>query len=286
MCTQKEIQTPEIYRAVAEKLGQWHGALSIGAISDSTELDQNSQQARVNGIDAKLPDIPFPNVWSILQSWIHALPAESDKQRERIRTIQVEFDFLKQKLSDTPGLYGKDYIFSHCDLLLGNVIVEKTPVTNGAVNGDDQAASLNVNFIDYEYATPAPAAFDIANHFAEWVGMECDYSMLPTKSQRRDFIEHYVRSYQVHSYPQDSESHTIAAIDQLYDQVDLFRGMPGFWWGVWSLIQAQISQIDFDYANYAELRFGEYHAWKAEVDGSREREGKDKEIREKRWAIP
>jgi hypothetical protein len=25
-----------------------------------------------------------------------------------------------------------------------------------------------VNFIDYEYAVPAPAAFDISNHLAEW----------------------------------------------------------------------------------------------------------------------
>ena len=40
-------------------------------------------------------------------------------------------------------------------------------------------------------------------------------------------------------------------------QVDRFRGAPGFYWGIWALIQATISQIDFDYAGYAEIRLGE-----------------------------
>jgi ethanolamine kinase len=54
--------------------------------------------------------------------------------------------------------------------------------------------------------------------------------------------------------------------------------------GVWALIQAQISQIDFDYADYAEQRLGEYWAWKREVDGSRKQAGEEMPLREKRWA--
>lgn len=53
---------------------------------------------------------------------------------------------------------------------------------------------------------------------------------------------------------------------------------------MWALIQAQISQIDFDYASYAELRLGEYWAWKREVDGSREKSGEEKPLREQRWS--
>lgn len=54
--------------------------------------------------------------------------------------------------------------------------------------------------------------------------------------------------------------------------------------GVWALIQAQISQIDFDYASYAENRFGEYNAWRREQDGSRARAGEEMPLRERRWA--
>lgn len=54
--------------------------------------------------------------------------------------------------------------------------------------------------------------------------------------------------------------------------------------GVWALIQAQISRIDFDYASYAEIRLGEYYAWKRELDGSREKAGEELPLRERRWA--
>jgi ethanolamine kinase len=70
----------------------------------------------------------------------------------------------------------------------------------------------------------------------------------------------------------------------LFQEVDLFRGIPGFYWGIWALIQATISQIDFDYAAYAEIRLGEYQDWQAEVDGTRATAGKEIPVREKRWA--
>ena len=54
--------------------------------------------------------------------------------------------------------------------------------------------------------------------------------------------------------------------------------------GVWSLIQAQISQIDFDYASYAEVRLGEYYAWRREMDGSRAQASEEMPLRERRWA--
>jgi ethanolamine kinase len=50
------------------------------------------------------------------------------------------------------------------------------------------------------------------------------------------------------------------------------------------LIQAKISQIDFDYASYAEVRLGEYWAWRSETDGSRAASGKEMPLRERRWA--
>jgi ethanolamine kinase len=111
---------------------------------------------------------------------------------------------------------------------------------------------------------------------------------VPTKSQRRDFLRHYVTSFYDNVICENEnlavEIDLRAAIDQLYEQVDNFRGVPGFYWGVWSLIQATISNIDFDYASYAEIRLGEYWAWKAEADGSRAAKGEDMSVRERRWA--
>lgn len=155
-----------------------------------------------------------------------------------------------------------------------------------------------MNFIDYEYATPSPAAFDIANHFAEWGGFDCDYGVLPTRAQRAEFLREYTRAY-FELLPRGEkggegkgggDSGGEAGVDvedesqKLLREIDVFRGVPGFYWGIWALIQATISQIDFDYASYAELRLGEYWAWREETDGSRERKGGEMPLRERRWA--
>lgn len=170
-------------------------------------------------------------------------------------------------------------VFGHCDLLSGNVIIHPHQPPSATVS--------TVSFIDYEYATPSPAAFDIANHFAEWGGFECAYHALPTRSQRRRFLREYLSSYQSHlpTNPPDQPPATAdQAVDSLFTEVDLFRGIPGFYWGIWALIQATISQIDFDYAAYAEVRLGEYWAWRAEAEGTREAEGREMSVRERRWA--
>lgn len=173
------------------------------------------------------------------------------------------------------------------------------PNHNSQPSDDD---IVPVNFIDYEYAVPAPAAFDIANHLAEWVGYDCDYSMIPTRSVRRQFLTEYTKSYCQHRGMDASAESEI--VDRLYADVDRFRGIPGlYWWvpltncdqrlfcshhkqyrGVWACIQAQISQIDFDYDSYAELRLSEYYAWKREIDGSRQQAGEEMPLRERRWA--
>jgi len=145
-------------------------------------------------------------------------------------------------------------------------------------------ASETVSFIDYEYAAPSPAAFDLANHFAEWGGFDCEHALLPTKPQRLDFIREYIRSYFEHRSNEKVPIDQEFEVQRLFNEVDVFRGIPGFYWGIWAIIQAKISQIDFDYASYAEIRLGEYWAWRAETDGSRASSGEEMPLREARWA--
>lgn len=171
-------------------------------------------------------------------------------------------------------------MFAHCDLLSGNVIVEPKGATSASVSEE------TVAFIDYEYATPSPAAFDLANHFAEWGGFDCDHGVLPTRSQRREFVTDYISTYfaLLPERPAGVDVDIDAEIENLCREVDVFRGVPGFYWGIWALIQATISQIEFDYASYAEVRLGEYWAWKEEHLGLRQHQGKELPLREARWA--
>ena len=283
VCTPEDLRKPHVYRAVAKRLGQWHGALPISTLTNTPILDRELKDKHC-ALKGGKHTRPAPNLFTVMQQWIDALPSSSEKERKRNAMLNDELAWLSEKLGETPGLGGCDYVFGHCDLLCGNVIVQKP--SGLETNGDTEERP--VSFIDYEYATPVPAAFDIANHFAEWAGYDCDHSAVPTKSQRTEFLKSYVGAFRYHSI-NDSDNIAIEIdfhndVAQMLQQVDLYRGVPGLYWGVWALIQATISQIDFDYASYADIRLGEYWAWKEEAEGSREKEGRQMHIRERRWA--
>lgn len=190
------------------------------------------------------------------------------------------------RCTNTTPSYPSQLVFGHCDLLSGNVIIH--PESPSSLR---QPKNTTVSFIDYEYATACPPAFELANHFAEWGGLSCDVSVLPTRSVRRAFLREYLESYICHrgsSLSCWSENREDLE-RRLFTEVDRFRGIPGLYWGIWALIQHTISQIDFDYAGYAEVRLGEYWAWRHQEQGKKygvERSGVEREVseRERRWA--
>ncbi|PHH69985.1 hypothetical protein CDD82_7402 [Ophiocordyceps australis] len=263
----KDLCNVQIMTAVARHLAQWHA--TVPCLPDAPTGAAVGHVERAKIVNAA-PGKPFPNTWTTMQKWILALPATTDAQRQRRDVLQRELDELIGSLSQRPGLGEHGLVFAHCDLLSANVII----------HGDGGDAT-KVSFIDYEYGTPSPVAFDLANHFAEWAGYDCDYAAVPTRAQRLGFIREYIKTY---AWLSGAEMREEDEVERLMDQVDAFRGVPGFYWGIWSLIQATISFIKFDYAAYAEARLGEYWAYKAEQDGSREAAGKEMPLREKMWA--
>ncbi|KAI0489517.1 kinase-like protein [Xylaria cf. heliscus] len=291
-CQPADLRDPSIYLAVAQRIAEWHATVPCLHETSSGNNGIASNNSQDSSLGLVAPGKPAPNVWTVMQKWIRALPTKTEAQRARQSELQRELAWLVEKLSQRPGLGKNGLVFAHCDLLSGNVIIEpKGPGTNGVGHrlGEGQHICQprpSVNFIDYEYATPSPAAFDLANHFAEWGGFECDYSVLPTRAQRLEFIREYTHTY--FSLAETSEDGERTDIEfeaqKLHAEVDMFRGVPGFYWGIWALIQATISHIDFDYAQYAEVRLGEYWAWRDEMNGPCDVAGKEVTLREKRWA--
>lgn len=169
-------------------------------------------------------------------------------------------------------------IVGHCDLFSANIILP--PRDSAAKN----VTSVNeeVHFIDYEFAVSCSAAFDLATFFSEWGGYECDYNLLPTQKTRRKFIEEYAQTYLEHCSTKTSDTEQF--VDGLCQEVDRYRGMPGFYWGVHALILGEISDIQLDWETYAELRLAEFWAWRREVKGDRARSGEEINLRERRWA--
>lgn len=236
-----------------------------------------------------------------MQKWINALPSKTPEEKTRNEGLQAALVETAATMSSVPGLSDGAYVMSHCDLLSGNVII-RPGKTHSQLSGHEIA---NISFIDYEYTTPAPAAFDLANHFAEYVGFDCDMSKIPGPTQRRAFIREYAAEYRrntsttcrngdransyggtngVHAHVEKPRPTLEDDVERLMQEVDQFRGLPGLYWGIWALIQATISSIDFDYASYADIRLGEYWAWKDQQDETKRKSGVELCLREQRWA--
>lgn len=76
-----------------------------------------------------------------------------------VEGLRADIEDLKMALENIES----PIVFSHNDLLLNNIILQRDTAAGGH--------PVNVAFIDYEYAMLNYQAFDIANHFIEFAGM-------------------------------------------------------------------------------------------------------------------
>ncbi|KAJ3425472.1 ethanolamine kinase 1 [Anaeramoeba flamelloides] len=125
----------------------------------------------------------------------------------------------------------------HNDLLSGNIVYNQK--------------SESIQFIDFEYCSLNVPWFDLANHFCEYSGFEMEKQLLPSKEIILDFLTHYLASRDNCTPLQVNERD----LQQSYFAVRMFMLVSLIYWGIWALVQSQISEIDFDYTGYAKLRF-------------------------------
>ncbi|KAG8157468.1 hypothetical protein KVR01_012852 [Diaporthe batatas] len=275
-CSASGITDPLIWRGVAKELARWHTLLPAPPTNSSTMGPLHQEH----------------NVWATARKWLEAATGSATEKEE----LRLDLDYLVDRVlgTDPPG---QALVLGHGDLLPANVIVQQ--VAQGESNGltASRIPPGIVKFIDYEHACFCPRAFDLANHFAEWAGFECDYTRLPTKATRREFLREYLAACnQARPDPGPAgvpsgdgavgQEHFESELARLEADVDSYRGFPGFYWGLCALLQAHSATgtIEFDYAGYSETRFAEFRAWRAEDDGSRVEAGLDMPLWEDRWA--
>ncbi|KAJ1981802.1 hypothetical protein H4R35_000568 [Dimargaris xerosporica] len=207
---------PHVSSLVAQRLAEWH---------------------RV-----EIPGPRTSKLFPILHKWFNEViavyanepPAHRFHQLFSIDTIKQELAFLQKRLEaiDAP------VVFSHNDLLCANIIYNKS--------------QDKVSFIDHEYATYNYRGFDIGNHFAEFAGFDCDYSLYPSKAFQLRWLTEYLATA-MGTAPTDAQVH------DLYREVSHFYLASHFYWGLWAMVQSSFSDIDFDYMEYAKMRLDEYY---------------------------
>jgi thiamine kinase-like enzyme len=127
------------------------------------------------------------------------------------------------KLSSIINLPESEYTPCHNDLLADNFIL---------INDDARDRYAEPMYIiDWEYAGMAPKYYDMADMFQE---------ILVPRESEKGIVAEYCAG--------DNYDRTLFLID-------LFKPFPDIYWFLWSLIQLNISKIEFDYYNYGKVKY-------------------------------
>ncbi len=127
------------------------------------------------------------------------------------------------KLSSIINIPESEYTPCHNDLLADNFIL----INDDARDRYDEPMYI----IDWEYAGMAPKYYDIADMFQE---------ILVPREAEKGLVAEYCNG--------DNFDRTLYFID-------LFKPFPDIYWFLWSLIQLNISKIEFDYYNYGKTKY-------------------------------
>ncbi len=128
-----------------------------------------------------------------------------------------------EKLTEIINIPESEYSACHNDLLADNFIL----INEGARYKYDSLMYI----IDWEYAEMAPSYYDIADMFQE--------ILVPREAEIGIVAEYCKGDY----------------FDRTLYFIDLFKPFPDIYWFLWSLIQLNISKIEFDYYNYGKTKY-------------------------------
>jgi choline kinase len=146
-------------------------------------------------------------------------------------------------------------VFAHNDTQYGNLLRMNKPKP-----GTPEHRQIVV--VDFEYASPNSAAFDIANHFHEWTANYhgptphlLDPSIYPTARERDNFYRAYLAAHAPNTSPRADALKAMDALTSAWSPAS--HGM----WAVWGLVQARDDleqpgdgEPEFDYIGYARCR--------------------------------
>ncbi|KAM4748580.1 choline/ethanolamine kinase [Rhinophrynus dorsalis] len=164
--------------------------------------------------------------------------------------LEEEMRNLRLLLESTPS----PVVFCHNDVQEGNILL---------LSSRSSSPTDRLMLIDFEYSSYNYRGFDMGNHFCEWIYnyqhnewpfYRAQLSDYPTRKQQL----HFFHSYLMEMFPGLSEDEYRAQEEAMILEVNRFALASHFFWGLWSILQAKISTIEFGYLDYALSRFDAY----------------------------
>lgn len=161
-------------------------------------------------------------------------------------------DLLKEyrDLSTLIENMGSVSVFCHNDVQEGNILVMN--------NFGGDLTEKEVQIIDFEYSYYGYRAYDIGNHFCEWVmenvsdkplAFDFDANSYPTREQQLKFCRAYLACVKESITPQHDPTIYDPEMtpERLANEVNIHSLMSHLFWGFWGVTQHYLSKIEFDF---------------------------------------
>ncbi|NXX59958.1 CHKB kinase, partial [Scopus umbretta] len=222
----EDLRDPDISKEIAVKMSRFHGMV----------MPFNKEPKWLFGTME----------WYLKQISELTFPEEGQlKKFNHLKTynLQEEMKSLRELLESTPS----PVVFCHNDVQeAGNILL---------LAGHEASSSDKLMLIDFEYSGYNYRGFDIGNHFCEWV---YDYTHdswpffkaspenYPSRQQQLHFIRHYLSedSGRRGDTTHEEQAHIE---EEMLTEINRFALASHFFWGLWSILQAKISTIEFGY---------------------------------------
>ncbi|OBZ79032.1 putative choline kinase [Grifola frondosa] len=183
-----DLRDKKISTWIGARMAELHGV-------DIEAVERESPLTNGRGKGWQLGAMQNVKSWLALAREVLALPSAPEQVRRNLDLDRFEREWerymrwLHQKEKEQGT---SKRVFSHNDTQYGNLLRLKTPK-----EGIPEHRQIIV--VDFEYASPNTAAFDIANHFHEWTANYhgsaphiLDPARYPTFDERRNFYGAYL----------------------------------------------------------------------------------------------
>ncbi|KAI8340937.1 kinase-like domain-containing protein [Chlamydoabsidia padenii] len=224
-------------------------------IRDPTTSQQIAQcMARQHAIIQIYPPTDSSlEIWKNVDKWyglvVKLLPTLKQQHPDWCPLLDMyNFDRLGDEIEKCKRILSSvksPIVFGHNDLQYGNILKR-----------DDTGALV---LVDFEYAGYNTRGYDLANHFIEW---RYDYhgqqpaamtEPFPTLEEQVRFIQAYIDANKTEL---DNDNDDL--VDEIRMEMLVWLGASHVGWGLWGLVQASQSEIDFDYFYYSMERLNAF----------------------------
>lgn len=228
-------------------------------------------------LDERDKAMEVPNAWFQIQKWLETfektfLPMYSPEEIADIvllpwpRFKELVFtyrDWLFNKYD--VAKFSENYKFCHNDTQYGNLLLTDTfdpeevvpQPAEGAILSTTNKRDKDLAVIDFEYSGANFPAYDIADHFAEWMSDYTDTKQphfiheeaFPKQAEQLNFLKAYIEydfrvptsNLKTTSKPSVNESDVLLMqeyeVKKLYNEVVFWRSTVQFFWAIWGLLQ-------------------------------------------------